>query len=97
MFRLGGLFACIGVAVCLFLIAAWKATAASQLWTISDAVTGLMLVLWPASFGLVAIHPASTTRDVFIVYAILIMINAVLYGVVGVAVASIIRLGRRSV
>jgi hypothetical protein len=96
MIRLAGLFACAGVAICLLLIGAWKASAALQLWTISDAVTRLMLVLWPASFGLMAIHPGSTTSDVIFVYTALILANAVLYGVVGTIVAALVKLVRRS-
>lgn len=92
--RLAGLFACVGTAVCLLLIAAWKASAAAQLWAISDAVTRLMPVLWPASFGLMAIHPGSTTREVIFVYTILILVNTALYGVIGAVVAALIKLGR---
>jgi len=51
-----------------------------------------MPVLWPASFGLMAIHPGSTTSGVILVYTILILLNAVLYGVVGIVVAALIRL-----
>jgi len=50
-----------------------------------------MPVLWPASLGLMAIHAGSTTSGVIFVYTILIMVNAVLYGVVGVVVAALIR------
>jgi hypothetical protein len=53
-----------------------------------------MTILWPASFGLMAIHAGSTTGDVFLVYAILILANAVLYGVVGAIVAALIKLSR---
>ncbi|MGH7486032.1 MAG: hypothetical protein ACREMY_10595, partial [bacterium] len=80
MIRLAGLFGCVGAAVCLLLIACWKMSSAAQLWTISRAVVGLMTVLWPASLGLMAIHAGSTTRDVILVYTILILINAALYG-----------------
>jgi hypothetical protein len=92
--RLAGLFACIGIAVCFLLIAAWKASSAAQLWTISDTVTRLIPVLWPASFGLMALHAGSTTSDVILVYAILILVNAVLYGAIGGLVAALIKLGR---
>lgn len=92
--RIGGLSACIGVVVCLILIAVWKVSSAAQLWTISDAVAGLMSVLWPASFGLMAIHPGSTTSAVILVYTILILANAVVYGVIGAVVAGLIRLRR---
>jgi energy-converting hydrogenase Eha subunit G len=92
--RIAGISACIGTGVCLVLISAWKASSAAQLWTISDAVSGLMLVLWPASFGLMAVHPGSTTSSVILVYTILILVNAVLYGVVGTVVAAFIRLVR---
>ena len=95
MIRFAGLFACIGVAICLFLIAAWKASSAARLWVISDAVSRLMLFLWPASFGLMAIHAGSTTSDVILVDTILILVNAVLYGVVGVIVAALIELRGR--
>ena len=94
MIRLAGLFACVGTAVCLLLIAVWKASSAAQLWTISRAVARLMTVLWPASFGLMAIHAGSTTSDVILVYTILILVNAVLYGVIGVVGAALIKLGR---
>ena len=90
--RIAVLCASIGVAVCLVLIGVWKASSAAHLWTISDAVTGLMPVLWPASFGLMAIHAGSTTSGVIFVYMILILVNAVLYGVVGLVVAALIRL-----
>src|SRR5215813_10574621 len=85
--RIAGIGASIGVAVCLILIGAWKVSSVVHLWTISDSVTGLMPVLWPASFGLMAIHPGSTTSGVILVYTILILLNAVLYGVVGIVVA----------
>ena len=51
-----------------------------------------MPVLWPSSFGLMAIHAGSTTSVVIFVYMILILVNAVLYGVVGVVVAALVRL-----
>ena len=92
MIRIAGLCASIGVAVCLVLIGAWKASSVAHLWAINDAVTGLMPVLWPASFGLMAIHAGSTTRGVILVYTILILVNGVVYGVVGVVVAALIRL-----
>lgn len=92
--RIVGISAGIGVAVCLVLIAAWKLSSAVQLWTISDAVAGTMPVLWPASFGLMAIHPGSTTSGVVLVYTILILVNAALYGVIGAVVAGLIRLRR---
>ena len=92
MIRLAAVFACVGTAVCLLLIAAWKVSSAAQLWTISRAVVSLMTVLWPASFGLMAIHAGSTTRGVILVYTILILINAVLYGLIGVVVAAFIKL-----
>ena len=92
MIRIGVLCASIGVAVCLVLIGVWKASSAAHLWTISDSVTGLMPALWPASFGLMAIHAGSTTSDVILIYMILILVNAVLYGVVGIVVAALIRL-----
>jgi cytochrome b len=94
MIRIVGLSSGIGVAVCLALIAAWKVSSAARLWTISDAVAGLMPVLWPASFGLMAIHPGSTPSGVVLVYTILILVNAALYGVIGVVVAGLIRLRR---
>jgi hypothetical protein len=53
-----------------------------------------MTVLWPASFGLMAIHAGSTTSDVILVYAILILVNAILYGAIGAVVAALISLGR---
>ena len=90
--RIAGLCASIGVAVCLVLIGAWKASSVAHLWAINDAVTGLMPVLWPASFGLMAIHAGSTTSGVILVYTILILVNGVVYGVVGVVVAALIRL-----
>jgi hypothetical protein len=96
MIRLAGLFACTGVAISLLLIVAWKVSAASQLWTISDAVTRLMLVLWPTSFGLMALHRGSTTSDVILVYTALILANAVLYSVVGTIVAALVKVVRRS-
>src|SRR5262245_58345528 len=89
--RIARLCASIGVAVCLVLIGVWKASSAAHLWAISDAVTGFMPVLWPASFGLMAIHAGSTTSGVIFVYTILILVNAVLYGIVGVVVAALIR------
>jgi len=92
--RLAGLFACVGVVVSLLLVGVWKASSAAQLWAISDAVTRLMPLLWPASLGLMAIHPGSTTSDVMLVYAILILVNAVLYGIIGAVVAALIRLKR---
>ena len=95
MIRLAGLFSGIGVVVCLVLIAAWKASSAAHLWTISDAVTRLMLVLWPASFGMMAINPGSTTSDVILTYSILILVNAVLYGLIGVVVAAIMNFVRK--
>ena len=96
MIRLTGLFACIGVAVCLVLIAAWKASEAAQFLTTSDAVTRLMPILWPASFGLMAIHAGSTTSSMILIYAILILVNAVLYGIIGFIVSALIRFGRRT-
>jgi hypothetical protein len=90
--RLAGMFACVGTAVCLLLIAVWKVSSAAQLWTINRAVVSLMTVLWPASFGLMAIHAGSTTRDVILVYTILILINAALYGLIGVVVAAFIKI-----
>jgi hypothetical protein len=92
--RLAGLFACVGTAVCLFLIAAWKVCAAAQLWTIDRALARLTAVLWPASFGLMALHAGSTTSDVILVYTILILVNALLYGVIGAVVAALIKLRR---
>ncbi len=94
MIRLAGRFACVGIAVCLLLIAAWKASSAAQLWTISRAVARLMTVLWPASFGLMALHSGSTTSDVILIYTVLILVNAVLYGVIGSFVAALIKLRR---
>ena len=91
MIRIALLCASIGVAVCLVLVGVWKASSAADLWAISDAVTGLMSVLWPASFGLMAIHAGSTASGVIFVYTILILVNAVLYGVVGVVVAALIK------
>ena len=95
MIRLAGMFACVGTAVCLLLIAVWKVSSAAQLWTISRAVVSLMTVLWPASFGLMAIHAGSTTSDIILVYTILILVNAVLYGVIGAVIAALIKLARR--
>lgn len=92
MIRLTTLFACVGTTVCLLLIAVWKISSAAQSWTISRAVADLMTVLWPASFGLMAIHAGSSTRDVILVYTVLILINAVLYGLIGAVVAAFIRL-----
>ena len=92
MIRIAGIGASIGVAVCLILIGVWKVSSVVHLWTIGDSVTGLMPVLWPASFGLMAIHPGSTTSGVILVYTILILLNAILYGVVGIVVAALIRL-----
>jgi hypothetical protein len=89
--RIVGLSAGIGVAICLVLIAAWKLSSAAQLWTISDAVTGIMPALWPASLGLMALHPGSTTSGVVFIYTILIAVNAALYGVIGAVVAGLIR------
>jgi len=94
--RVAGLFALIGVAVCLVLIAVWKASSAAQLWTISDVVTRLMPVLWPASFGLMAIHPGSTTSGVMLVYTILILVNALCYGVIGATIAAFTKCQRHS-
>jgi hypothetical protein len=93
--RLAWLFACVGAVVCLLLIAAWKISSAAQLWTISRAVANLMTVLWPASLGLMAIHAGSTTRDVILMYTILILVNAVLYGLIGAVVGAFIRLRQR--
>jgi len=90
--RIAGICASIGVAVCLVLIGIWKVGSVVHLLAISDAVTGIMPVLWPASFGLMVIHPGSTTSGVILVYTILILVNAVVYGVVGVVVAALIRL-----
>jgi hypothetical protein len=92
--RLTGLFAGCGVALCLVLVAAWKATEAAQLWTISDAVTRLMAILWPASSGLMAIHAGSTTGSMILIYTILILVNGVFYGIIGLIVSVVIRLGR---
>ena len=92
MIRIAGICASIGVAVCLVLIGVWKVGSVVHMWAISDAVTGLMPVLWPASFGLMAIHAGTTTSGVILIYTILILVNAVLYGVVGVVVAALIRL-----
>ena len=92
MIRIAGICASIGGAVCLVLIGVWKVGSVVHLWAISDAVTGLMPVLWPASFGLMAIHAGTTTSGLILVYTILILVNAVLYGVVGVVVAALIRL-----
>lgn len=94
MIRLAGLFAGVGTAVCLLLITAWKVSSVAQLWTVSRAVASLMTVLWPASFGLMAIHAGSTTRDVILVYTILILINAVLYGFIGAVVAALVKARR---
>ena len=94
--RLAGLFASAGVVVCLVLIAVWKASAVAQLWTVSDAVARIMLVLWPVSFGLMALQPGSTTADVILIYAVLILVNAVLYGLVGAIVGTLVKLGRRA-
>jgi hypothetical protein len=94
--RLAGLFACIGVAVSCLLTAAWKATFLAELWTISDAVPGLMLVLWPASFGLMALQPGATAVDVMLIYSVLILINGACYGVIGLVVGLLIKLARTS-
>jgi len=92
--RLAGLFACAGIVVCLLLVGAWKASSAAHLWTISETIARLTTVLWPASFGLIAIHAGSRTGDVILIYAILILVNAVLYGIVGLVVACLIKLTR---
>lgn len=91
MIRLAGAFACIGVAVACILTAVWKATAVAELWTISDAIPGLMLLLWPASFGLMAIQPGATTADVVLVYAVLVVVNGACYGVIGLVIGLLIR------
>jgi hypothetical protein len=98
MIRFAARGALIGVAVCVLLIAVWKASAAARLWTISGAVERIAPALWPASFGLMAIHPDSTTTDIVVVYAILILLNAVFYAAVGVVVGVFIRFsGRRRI
>lgn len=96
MIRLAGLFACIGVAVSLLLIAAWKASVAAQLWTIDGVLARLTPVLWPASMGAMALHAGSTTSDVIVLYTVLILANGVVYGVIGVVVAALMKLGRHS-
>lgn len=95
MIRLAGLSACVGISVCLVLIAVWKASSAARLWTISDAISRLAPVLWPASVGLMALQGGSTTSEVILVYTILILVNAVLYGLIGFVVGALIRLARR--
>jgi hypothetical protein len=94
MIRLAALFASAGIAVCLFLIAAWKASEAAQLWTVSDVITRFMPILWPASFGLMAIHAGSTTGSMIIIYTILVLVNGVLYGILGLAVSLLMKFQR---
>ena len=96
MIRLVGLFACVGVVVACILTLAWKATFAAELWTISDAIPGLMLLLWPASFSLMAIQPDATTADVIFVYSVVILLNGACYGVIGLVVGLLIRFRRSS-
>jgi hypothetical protein len=55
-----------------------------------------MPILWPASFGLMAIHAGSATSSMILIYAILILVNAALYGIIGFIVSALIRFGRRS-
>ena len=96
MVRLAGLCAGIGLLVCLLLITIWKAGNALGLDHIGEAVSGMMLVLWPASLLLMALHAGSSTSDVIFVYTVLILVNAILYGLVGLATGALIRIIRRS-
>lgn len=95
MIRLVVLFASAGAALSVLLVAAWKVSAAAHLWTISRAIAGLMTVLWPASFGLMALHAGSTTSDVILLYVFLILTNALLYGLIGAVLAALIKLRKQ--
>jgi hypothetical protein len=96
MVRLASLFAGIGVLVCLALIAIWKAGVAAGLNHIDQVVSGMMLVLWPASFLLMALHGGSSRNDVMLMYMVLILVNAILYGLVGLAAGALMRITQRS-
>jgi hypothetical protein len=86
----------IGVLVCLVLITIWKAGAAVGLVHTDEVVSGMMLVLWPASFLLMALHSGSSRNDVILVYTVLILVNALLYGLVGLAAGVLMRIAKRS-
>jgi hypothetical protein len=96
MVRLASLFAGIGVLVCLALIAIWKAGVAAGLNHIDQVVSGMMLVLWPASFLLMALHAGSSRNDVIFVYTVLILVNGILYGLLGLATGALMRMTRGS-
>jgi hypothetical protein len=94
--RLAGLFAGIGVLVCLALIGIWKAGVAIGMDHTDEVVSGLMLVLWPASFLLMALKPGSSRNDVMFIYTVLILVNGILYGLVGLATGALMRITRRA-
>jgi hypothetical protein len=82
--------------MCLVLIAIWKAGAAVGLAHTDEVVSGMALVLWPASFLLMALHGGSSRNDVVLGYTVLILVNAVLYGLVGLAAGALMRITQRS-
>jgi hypothetical protein len=82
--------------VSLILIAIWKAGVAVGLVHMADVVLGMSLILWPAIVFTMGLSAGSTTRDIILVYTVLILVNAVLYGLVGLAVAVLMRVVRRS-
>lgn len=89
MIRLAALFSCVGVAVPFILIAIWKTGIAP-----SGALTTFFLVLWPASFGLMALQGAKP-GEVLLTYSVLIAANGVLYGVIGLLVGLLKRITTR--
>jgi hypothetical protein len=94
--RFAGVSSGIGVLVCLVLIAIWKAGVAVGLAHTDEVVSGMMLVLWPASFLLMALHGGSSRNDVMLMYMVLILVNAILYGLVGLAAGALMRITQRS-
>jgi hypothetical protein len=96
MIRVALVSAAIGAAVSLVLVVVWKVSALIQLWSVSDMAARLMSVLWPASFGLLVLQPGSKIGEIVLVYSILVLCNAALYSVMGVAMVKLEGLVRRN-
>jgi len=93
MIRLALRFGCLGVAICPVLIGLWKLVEVLKLPPEVDSVVQtLFLVLWPPSLGLMALDGRQARAEVLLVYAVVIMANALLYAVVGLLVGAIGRL-----
>jgi hypothetical protein len=71
----GGFATGIGVALLLYLLSTVMGPLPAQI-----ALEGVMLLLWPSSFWLMALEGAHTTRDIVFVCAMSLGANGALYG-----------------